>query len=200
MDLAEALTVIELMRGQIAALEQQVCERDRDLRELRTEVELRGIEIARLRHALYGDKRERFAPESAVPSEASALSSALPDATPGNDGGSSAPAEPLRRRVREHERAISIRGKRRHLELDPARVRDEHRHLYPDARACRCCGAALVFGGALLVNHLRRSRVTHPRLRGADLAPWRRRDRDPPRVGPRSGEEIVRSPATSRSL
>jgi transposase len=30
------------------------------------------------------------------------------------------------------------------MELDPARVRDEHRHLYPDARACRCCGAALV--------------------------------------------------------
>jgi hypothetical protein len=35
------------MRGQIAALEQQVCERDRDLRELRTEVELRGIESTR---------------------------------------------------------------------------------------------------------------------------------------------------------
>jgi transposase len=144
MDLAEALTVIELMRGQIAALEQQVCERDRDLRELRVEVELRGIEIARLRHALYGDKRERFAPEPSAPAEASTPSSAVPDATPGNDGSSSAPAEPLKRRVREHERAISIRGKRRHLEVDPARVRDEHRHLYPDARACRCCGAAMV--------------------------------------------------------
>ena len=67
MDLAEALTVIELMRGQIAALEQQVCERDRAMRELRTEVELRGFEIARLRHALYGDKRERFAPEPSAP-------------------------------------------------------------------------------------------------------------------------------------
>ena len=40
----------------------------------------------------------------------------------------------------------------------------------------------MTFGGAHFVTHLRRCDVIHLGLRGADLAPWRRRDRDPPRV------------------
>jgi transposase len=66
-ELHEAITTIELLRGQVTALEQQVLERDVQLREARTTIELQHFELSRLRHALYGDKRERFLGDATPP-------------------------------------------------------------------------------------------------------------------------------------
>ena len=158
MELQEALAIIELLHGQVAALEAQVRERDDAFRESRCENELLRFENDRLRRALYGDKSERFVDDGppAAPTDspraaandtadtASALvaeaegddtSAVVPDA--GEDG---EPLWPRRHgKVREHERSYGPR-RRKHLEVDPSRVTDEHRHLYPEATHCRCCG------------------------------------------------------------
>jgi len=70
-ELQEALTIIELQRGHIAALERQVSERDDSLREANVEIALLRFEVARLRRALYGDKSERFVDDGAPSTAAS---------------------------------------------------------------------------------------------------------------------------------
>jgi len=70
-ELQEALTIIELQRGHIAALELQVSERDDSLREANVEIALLRFEVARLRRALYGDKSERFVDDGAPSTAAS---------------------------------------------------------------------------------------------------------------------------------
>jgi hypothetical protein len=80
-ELQEALTIIELQRGHIAALELQVSERDDSLREAHVEIALLRFETARLRRALYGDKSERFIDDGASSTAAS---------TPGAQGAEAA--------------------------------------------------------------------------------------------------------------
>ena len=80
MELQEALTIIELQRGHITALELQVSERDDSLREANVEIALLRFEAARLRRALYGDKSERF-----VDDGASSTASSTPGAQGAND-------------------------------------------------------------------------------------------------------------------
>jgi hypothetical protein len=79
-ELQEALTIIELQRGHITALELQVSERDDSLREANVEIALLRFEAARLRRALYGDKSERF-----VDDGASSTASSTPGAQGAND-------------------------------------------------------------------------------------------------------------------
>jgi len=83
MELQEALTIIELQRGHIAALELQVGERDDSLREANVEIALLRFEVARLRRALHGDKSERFVDDGA-PSTAESASD-TPAAEAAND-------------------------------------------------------------------------------------------------------------------
>ena len=129
MDLAEAMATIALLEGHLEVLERRVAARSDEVRELKVQLQLRDFQIARLRHALYGDKSERFVPEAPTlpglaldlaPAEGTA---AVPE-----------PTEKRKRRVREHERTVDPSRARARLELDPARVRDEHRHVYPDTR------------------------------------------------------------------
>lgn len=134
MDLDEARLTIDLQRGHIEALERQVAERDATIADLKRIVTAREAEIARLRAPAPQDKSERFVPP--------VLPGILLDTPASNDV--TPPAAPERKgHVREHDRALGHK-RRPPLEVDPARVRDEHRHVYPEATTCSCCAAALV--------------------------------------------------------
>ncbi len=174
---------IELLRGHIAALEQQVRERDEALREAHLQIELLRFTIARLHHELHGDKSERFAPDEHGTQDAAARDAgpetddhdaALATETQqapleGADGDDAAADDedslwPRKGRVREHERTIGRPGKRKHLEVDPSRVTDEHRHLYPDARSCACCGRSLTEIGEETSTRIEREPVRFRRI------------------------------------
>lgn len=131
MDLPEALTTIELLRGQIEMLERLLGERDARIRDLEFELRLKGYQIERLRKQLFGDRSERVPPEALT----------LPglDLAPGNDTATT-PEPERKRRVREHERTTKRRSP---LTLDPACVTDKHVYVTPESTACGCCGAAM---------------------------------------------------------
>jgi transposase len=90
-ELQEALTIIDLQRGHIAALELQVGERDDSLREANVEIALLRCEVARLRRALYGDKSERFVDDGA--SSTATPTSGTPGAEAANDTADTAAAD-----------------------------------------------------------------------------------------------------------
>ena len=85
MDLAEALITIELLRGQLLAMEEQVAERDDQLRKLRFELELKGYEIVgedekgklKGRHRSTGIGRPRFWERARYYGEEERLAAAL---------------------------------------------------------------------------------------------------------------------------
>lgn len=146
MDLAEALTHLtrlqgenELLRGQIAALEKQVSDRDEKIYEMDLKLTLRAFEIARFRRYLFGNRSERI-----VPGDATATLPGLDlDLPPSNDAPKDEEAGRTSR-VREHERSLGGTKKRPPLELDPACVDETHKHVYPDVIACACCGETMV--------------------------------------------------------
>ncbi len=179
MELQEALLTLELPRGHVAALEQQVRERDEALREAHLQIELLRFTITRLQHELHGDKSERFAPEEhatqdpaaqdahpAVTGNDTALPAMQESPTEGEDAaeGDEDSRWPRKHHVREHERTIGRSGQRKHLEVDPSRVTDEHRHLYPDARSCSCCGRSLTEIGEETSTRLEREPVRFRRV------------------------------------
>ena len=147
-DLVEALTHLtrlqgenDLLRGQIAALEKQVSDRDETIRELDLKLKLRACQFARLNERVYGHRSERVVPATAT------LPGLVLDVPPSDDAPTDTPTDEEtgpRSRVREHERSLGGKKRRPPLELDPACVDDEHKHVYPESIVCACCGEMMV--------------------------------------------------------
>jgi transposase len=133
----EAIVIVALLQGHIAAQEVLLAARDATIRDLRVELERKAFELARLQKIVFGDRRERVDPEALV----------LPgvDLAPSND---TAPEEPVaKRRVKAHERDVVSRRRRARLALDPACVTEKHVYLDPERTTCACCGEALAVIG-----------------------------------------------------
>ena len=133
----EAIVIVALLQGHIAAQEVLLAARDATIRDLRVELERKAFELARLQKIVFGDRRERVDPEALV----------LPgvDLAPSND---TAPEEPVaKRRVKAHERDVVSRRRRARLALDPACVTERHVYLDPERTTCACCGEALAVIG-----------------------------------------------------
>lgn len=197
MELQQALVTIDLLHGQIDALQLQVRERDLALREARHTIELQKFEIERLQRELFGDKSERFvesdlgtgARATPAPDDASydedrdeatdtdILEEAeddVSDATESSeldllddsidDTKEGEPGWRRKRWVNGYERSVGGAPRRKHLEVDPGRVRDQHEHQYPATSACRCCGSALVSIGEDLSTRIEREPVRFVRV------------------------------------
>ncbi|MDO9020872.1 MAG: IS66 family transposase [Deltaproteobacteria bacterium] len=133
----EAIVIVALLQGHIAAQEVLLAARDATIRDLRVELERKAFELARLQKIVFGDRRERVDPEALV----------LPgvDLAPSND---TTPEEPVaKRRVKAHERDVVSRRRRARLALDPACVTEKHVYLDPERTTCACCGEALAVIG-----------------------------------------------------
>lgn len=187
MDHAEALATIELLRGHIAALETLLAERDAALAAARYELQLKGFEIARLKRALFGDRKERVLPEELM----------LPglDLTTRNDNAGAAPPEEAseKRKVREHEREVVSRKRRARLELEPGCFDERHDVIAPATTTCACCGGEMTPMGEetrkrveriparylLIYTHRPQFACNHCKLGGVQIAPAE----DPPAIG-----------------
>lgn len=136
MDLAEALTTIDLPRGHIEALEAQLDARDALIAQQRLDIAALKFNLDRVHRMHFGESSERLRPEELI----------LPgiDLTASNDNVAPPPPEP-KQRVREHER--TRRKRRSRLEVDPERCTTRHVTLAPESTTCRCCGEAMVVIG-----------------------------------------------------
>ena len=136
MDLAEALTTIDLLRGHIEALEAQLAARDAVIAQQRLDIAALRFDLARVKRMHFGESSEKLRPEELT----------LPgiDLTASNDNVVPPQPEP-KQRVREHER--TRRKRRTRLEVDPACCTTHHVTLAPESTTCRCCGEAMVVIG-----------------------------------------------------
>jgi len=135
-DLAEALTTIDLLRGHIEALEAQLAARDAVIAQQRLDIAALRFDLARVKRMHFGESSEKLRPEELT----------LPgiDLTASNDNVVPPQPEP-KQRVREHER--TRRKRRTRLEVDPACCTTHHVTLAPESTTCRCCGEAMVVIG-----------------------------------------------------
>lgn len=136
MDLAEALTTIDLLRGHIEALEAQLAARDAVIAQQRLDIAALRFDLARVKRMHFGESSEKLRPEELT----------LPgiDLTASNDNVVPPQPEP-KLRVCEHER--TRRKRRPRLEVDPACCTTRHVTLTPESTTCRCCGEAMVVIG-----------------------------------------------------